>query len=199
MKYFHLWHGFPPEQPEWGRPWNVEFDPPDVESMVKLRKGKELNDWNPRTQGKCPDASFSVDFTVASGRSWPIFSPRMKRVMESICPGDIQYLPFCLVNDPGKPKIANRTMYLGNVTTIVDCIDRVRTKVRNDDWTPRPNGTIQVRYPIWLKRSAMSGRRFFRVNGYFTPMIVREDIKEQIEAGDFRGVVFVREMPVSDD
>ncbi len=197
MKYYRLWHGYPPKEEHWGRDWTIKFDPPDVECVVKLKKGNEVTDWNPRTAGRCPDASFVVDFTAASGRTWPIMSSRMKRLVEEICPGDIQYLRFRLVNDPGKPRIAARTMYLGNVLTIVDCIDRNRTKVSNDDWTPRPNGQLEVRGPIWMKRSAIADKRFFRI--YFPPMLVREDVKELIDAEGFRGVAFVEEMPVSDD
>ncbi|TWT36827.1 hypothetical protein KOR34_17720 [Posidoniimonas corsicana] len=198
MKYYYLWHGYPPKQAHWGREWRVKFEPPDVEGMVKLRGPKELGDWNRQTEGRCPDASFVVDFTVASGRSWPIFSARMKQFVEGLVPGDLQYLPFRLVNDPDKPKIPARTMYLGNVLTVVDCIDRQRTKVRNDDWTPRPNGMFEVRGPVWLRRSLIADERLFVIGGTPT-MVLREDVKELIEAEGFRGVVIVQEMPVTDD
>lgn len=182
----------------WGRDWIFKFDPPDVEGMVKLKKGNELVGWNSRTEGRCPDASFVVDFTTASGRTWPIFSARMKRFVEGLIPGDLQYLPFRLVNDPDKPKIPARTMYLGNVLKVVDCMDRQRTNVRNDDWTPRPNGMFEVRGPVWLRRSLIEDERFFVIDGTPT-MVVREDAKELIEAEGFRGVAWVQEMLVSDD
>jgi hypothetical protein len=197
MKFYFLWEYRQPTST--GAPFHLEFHR-DVTNRLRTHpRGELVHDWNVATVAVCNEVPFTTDFVIVSGVYWPAVSERLKCLFEDRYPNCVQFLPFTLVAASNECPIEGANMYLGNVLSVVDCIDRRRTKVRNDDWAPRPNGTYQVRRPIWLKRSKVLAHPLFLIEGVATEIIARQDLCDEIQAGGFLGCYAVEEMPVSDD
>jgi len=69
----------------------------------------------------------------------------------------------------------------------IDCLDRKRTKVRNN-WEPINDwGDFGVRRPVTLKRVLIGDEMLFRIKGYSVCIVIRSDLFEAMEQAGFQG------------
>jgi len=131
----------------------------------------------------CPDPPV-FDFGLADN-AWPVFSPQMRRLMEAIAPGLIQFLPFRFQRPDGTGQVTSYCV--GQLLRRVDCLDRTRTKVRNN-WQPVNSwGDLGIYRPIVVSRRLIGEERLFRIQGKCGSIVIREDIKDAIENAGFKG------------
>jgi len=134
----------------------------------------------------CPNTPV-FDFGLA-GPAWPVFSPRMRRLMEGLAPGLIQFLPFRFQRPDGTGQITGYCV--GQILNLVDCLDRVKTKVRKS-WDPINDfGDFDTYRPLVVSRSLIGDERLFRIKGKCGSIVIREDLKKAIEDGGFKGQRF---------
>lgn len=175
---------------EWlGQPESVDVDfPEDHFHGWWFREGRPVSQWDGNMQAVYHgEESVLFDFGIADN-SWPVFSQRMRRFLEKRAPGLIQFLPFKLLLENNGTEVT--TFSLGQVLVLLDCLDRVQTKVRNK-WQPINNwGDFGTVPPIVLMEELIGDSQLFRIKGHCTWIIVREDLKEAIEQAGFLGQRF---------
>jgi len=92
-------------------------------------KGTPVPDWDPRQIAVYGPGEFRErDYfdTSPHGRPFPLFSPRFQSAIEERFPRELQFLPLRLLKPNGTGEV--RGYALGNVLTLLDCLDRERTK-----------------------------------------------------------------------
>jgi hypothetical protein len=120
--------------------------------------------------------------------AWPIFSPRMRTFVESIAPRLIQFLPFRFQRPDGTGQVADYCV--GQILKLVDCLDRAKTKVRNN-WQPINDwGDFATYRPLVVSRVLIGEERLFRIKGKCGSIVIREDLKDAIENAGFKGQRF---------
>ena len=112
---------------------------------------------------------------------WPVFSPRMQSLIEDKAPGLVEFLPFRFQRPDGTGQVTGYCV--GQILKLVDCLDRSRTKVR-DNWEPLNSwGDFGTLRPFFLTRSLIGNEMLFRIKGKCGSIIIREDLKSIIENG----------------
>jgi hypothetical protein len=122
--------------------------------------------------------------------SWPVFSPRMRKVMEEYAPGLIQFLPFRFQRPDGSGQVTGYCV--GQILRLIDCFDRTRTKVRKN-WDPiNAFGDFDTYWPsdVVLSSTPIGEERLFRVRGNSDSIVIREDLKTAIQRTGFEGQRF---------
>ena len=175
---------------EWlGEPDAVEIGFPDRQfNGFWMVEGEPVIGWNEYMIAVylCADTPV-FDFGLGVD-GWPLFSPRMRNLMEDIAPGLIQYLPFRFQRPDGTGQVVG--YYVGQMLRLVDCLDRVRTKVGNG-WEPINNfGDFGTYRPFFISRHLTSDERLFRIRGNSQSIVIRQDLKQAIEEAGFRGQRF---------
>jgi hypothetical protein len=191
LKYYR-WQGIAPRLPNGDCCWTIDF-PLDYFRPLP-DSGRRVTKWNPKLIGVYPEAPATVDFCDGGTRIYPIFSLRLRRFFESQYPKVIQFLPFRLERDDGKFPMTGYA--LGNYLKVIECVDRRRTKVAENDWTPMDSGAYRIRGPVILNGSAIRGAVCFRVRGYPGCIVVDSSLHERLEQGGFVGCRF-EELQVS--
>jgi hypothetical protein len=120
--------------------------------------------------------------------AWPVFSTEMRSLMEDIALGLIQFLPFRFQRPDGSGQVTG--YFVGQILRRVDCLDRERTKVRNN-WAPINNwGDYGTYRPIVLSRSLIGEEKLFRIQGMCGSIVISEDLKDTIEGAGFNSQRF---------
>jgi len=129
-----------------------------------------------------------AELMVRSIPPWPIFSPAMHRLMDGLVPGLIQFLPFRFQRPDGTGQVAGH--FVGQILCIVDCLDRAKTKVRSN-WNPINEwGDFNTYRPLVVSRTLIGDKRLFRIKGNCLSIVIREDLKDEIEHAGFTGQRF---------
>lgn len=175
MKYFEWW----------GELDSVEIGFPDRQfNGFWMVEGSPVIGWNEYMIAVylCPDTPvFHFGLAVDA---WPVFSPGMRSLMETLVPGLIQFLPFRFQRPDGTGQVTGYCV--GQILRLVDCLDRSRTKVRNN-WEPINNlGDFGTLRPIVLSHSLMGNEMLFRIKGMCGSIVIREDLKNAIEDAGFK-------------
>ena len=170
-----------------GSPWFISFGNQASVRGFWFVEGIQIPDWDENElKGSCPNGkNLSRDFMLAEN-GWPLFSSKLRSLIQDSFPNIIQFLPFkyASLNTPVQ------RMYIGQLLVLVDGIDRENTKVDDDDWTPRANGTFRVQHPIVLKSRVVCDFPIMHVIGNPRPIYVRDDLKRLIEESDCSGARF---------
>jgi hypothetical protein len=109
---------------------------------------------------------------------WTIVSERLKEVLTSVAEGYVQFAPFEIRSHDGKD--VQDGYFAIRVVHRIECVDRTRTTVWNDDWKPKINGTFKLNDPVVYSLSAMEGYPILTTQERFG-FIVRDDVKEALE------------------
>ena len=136
----------------------------------------------------CPDAPV-FGFGLARN-AWPVYSPKMRKLMEQVVPGVAQFLPFRFQRPDGTGQVAGYCV--GQILKRIDCLDRNRTKVRQN-WEPINEwGDFATYWPsgVVLNRSLIGEETLFRIKGHCRSIVIREDLKHAIENEGFMGQRF---------
>jgi hypothetical protein len=174
-------------------PWFVDFVIDDDSKWAgeSFTSGESIEDWEGLI-GTCPDGPpCFVDFML-SLNGWPLFSKRFSKLITDHFPGSVQFLPITVQTKT----FVNDDFAIGVILNLVDAVDRSHTKVDNDDWTPRLNGTYRVQYPIHLKLPNALRFPVFRVPESPIEIFIRNDFCEMIEEHKITGVRFDRNVPL---
>jgi hypothetical protein len=162
---------------------DVDFPEDDYQGWWMV-EGRPVPNWDENLlatyHGESP---IEFDFGIADN-SWVVFSSRMRRLLETTVPGLVQFLPFrLLVEDTGREV---NSYCVGQILTLIDCLDRRRTRVRNN-WKPINNwGDFGVYPPTVLNKALIGNANLFRIKGQCHSIVAREDLKEAIEQAGFK-------------
>jgi hypothetical protein len=191
MDYF-IWTGDCSADPNL-RHWHVQFPIWTMEEWT-MCEGKPVENWREDLIAQYPPYGAPTDFPIVLS-DWHVFSARLRGLIETEQPGDVQYLQFDL-----RSSLRNGTQITGysvaNHLVLLDCIDRERSESYSN-WVPvNPIGDVGVEEPV-LSRSRIGNHRLFRVKGESGTVVIRDDLKRRIENAGMTGCVFER-IPLSD-
>lgn len=163
-------------------PWFIDFGIEHEWATENFTCGNRILNWH-GLEGTCSDGlDLSLDFML-SLNGWPLFSKKFQDLLDNHFPGSVQFLPVSF----GSHFFRNNDTAIGQILHLVDAVDRNHTNVDNDDWTPRPNGTYRVHYPIHLRKSEALKFPIFRVPEAPVGIYIRNDLFELIQENQITG------------
>jgi len=161
-----------------------------------LTNGKFVENWHQDTVGFYKGNPQLIDFPITA-YDIPIVSMRLKIFLESLGVESIQYLPICLKNSNGKISELNN-YFIANILRVVDAINRKHsvyqtwTKKNLMFWEKREwmLGTFRDVKKAVLNFDLVKQERLFRIKGWSGLIVIREDVKREIENANITGFVF---------
>jgi hypothetical protein len=160
-----------------------------------LLAGRYIEDWNPNTIAFYEDDLEHTDFPFTDN-DLPVYSPRLKRLMETLKIEGIQYLPLQIKHKHSDTWVHG--YHIANYLYTVDCLNRehsicqIWTKENLLFWEKRPwlLGTFRDVSKAVLDSTQIGNKRLFRLWGWRRMVLVREDVKEAIEDARITGCRF---------
>lgn len=156
-----------------------------------FERGTVIANWDPTIEveidcGKhapnvCPDIyNAATDFIV---------SDRCRKVIESVAPGQAQFLGF--VPKPKKCEITNSPLWIMNMLRLPDCIDMALSKAKPpvDQYDTYNWGTIN---PIVDPRRIPHDDMIFRLKHHSVVTLVRTELRDAIRGAGLTGGGFHR-------
>ena len=196
MKYFRLTqNGFPTldsgNYP--GFYLRIEFG--NSYKEWELMIGQVIRNWNPSTCAYFEKEADHVDFPFTEN-DIHVYSPKFKHLMQKLIRYEIQFLPLQIVFRPTKMSIGK--YYLANYLKVIDCIDRENskyelwTKENLLFWEKREYllGSFSYIDHLVLDSKKITDAKIFRPWGWKMAVIVREDLKDEIENAKITGCIF---------
>jgi len=170
-----------------GKVWLIRLPDPQFDGVWLGSDCEPIENWDSRNCGKFPGREFiHVDYQPCEV---PIMSDRLRSCVESVAPGEAQFLPLSLVSDQDG-SVVMRGYFVGHILNCLACIDQERTQVANGDWTRMSSGNYEIRGPMTLRRHAVENYKIFRADGSRVQVFVREDVKIAIEEHSLTGSRF---------
>lgn len=123
---------------------------------------------------------------VPNSLGYTMMSERFKALISGRSKSKIEWLRFTLLNH--KKRVASDKMWVANVLTIVDCVDRERTVGR--PYPARPEW-YSATSELFIRPEKVDAKLdLFRLGEMPRRIIVRDDLKTEIETAGMTGVVF---------
>ena len=183
MKYYRLSELPEPEEPREG--WTLDF--PTILPEWPLAEPQPVDWWNERIFVHYQHNGPHTDYPHVLGE-WNVCSLRLRALLEHLAPGAIQFLPIRIRSIHGTGEVEGYAV--ANFLQLLDCLDRERTKLGDDDWEPFNHlGDVDIEHPV-LSRAPIGDARVFRVLGDSILVAIREDVKEAIQREGMTGCVF---------
>ncbi len=116
-------------------------------------------------------------------------SPRVKAAWERKLAEKVEYLPFRIINHKGDE--LDDTYFVVNLLGSVDCMDAKRTE---GDLNPlrEDEGWYSYFWELHLDSKKLpADRKVFRLGTSPRLVLVHRSLKEEIEAAEYRGAIFV--------
>jgi hypothetical protein len=158
----------------------------------------ELSEGISRADGFPPDAayrmnpSFPRDVVVPDavqsrgGGGIPIVSPRLRELIESFYPPDIEYLSITIYDHKGR--VASDEHAIANSYHVVDCLDHDAMGIV---WNPLDPMAIMTCERVALDPDALDGTpALFRAKNLEKRVLVRRDLADAIGEAGMSGVYF---------
>ena len=175
-----------------GAPWLLKMDLWEVNG-VWLGDCERIEGWDDSTVATYSGPDFvHVDFQSAHH---PIVSDGLRKFFEDRhLP--VQFLPIQLQREDGTGRIKGYSV--AQFLDAVECLDQEKTVVRGGKWKKRRNGNYDLPYlnDLWLDRRMVAEHEIFRIDGCSIKLVIREDLKNEIEGSQFTGCAF-QEMQIS--
>jgi hypothetical protein len=200
MRYFR-WDPFSgADEEESESVWSLSTGLNNIQEW-DLRLGKYIEDWDINTTAYYYDEEIEYsDYPFADGLL-PVYSTRLKSLLEDLGIEGIQYLPLRIKRQDGAKEVDG--YYIANYLNVIDCLDRERSvyQVWTKDnllfWEKRPQrlGTFRDVTKAVIDSKKISDAPIFRLWGWEMMVVVREDVKRAIEEAGITGCMF-REIEV---
>jgi hypothetical protein len=166
-----------------------------------LMAGKHISNWDTNTIAIYDEELEYTDYPFTSD-SLPVYSSRLKSLMEELGIEGIQYLPLKIGRRDGVINVNG--YHIANYLRVIDCLDRERsvyqvwTKENLLFWEKRPYmlGTFRDVKKAVINSEKIGNVPIFRLWGWELMVIVREDVKQAVEEAGIIGCVF-REIEVA--
>jgi hypothetical protein len=199
MRYFRWVPYSGADEDESESVWSLSIQLKNIQEW-DLMLGKYIEGWDTNTTAVYDEDIEYTDFPIATGLL-PVYSTRLKLLMENLGLEDIQYLPLRIRRRDGGKEVDG--YYIANYLNVIDCLDRERSvyQVWTKDnllfWEKRPFmlGTFRDVTKAVIDSKKPGDTPIFRLWGWEMMVVVREDVKLAIERAGITGCVF-REIEV---
>jgi hypothetical protein len=178
--------------------WDLSIQLSNI-SEWELMAGKYIERWDTNTIAYYNEEVEYTDFPFTG--LLPVYSTKLKSLMENLGIKDIQYLPLKIKRRDGAKEVDG--YYIANYLKVVDCLDREQSEYQiwtKDNllfWEKRPNmlGTFRDITKAVIDVNKISNVPIFRLWGLKMMVIIRGDIKQALEEAGITGCIF-REIEV---
>jgi hypothetical protein len=167
----------------------------EQKTIWKLIEGSLVEGWNSNTVAYFSDDVSYIDypFTVPE---LPVYSAQLKGIVKNYIGEDVQFLPIKVIEKQSGRELTGYSV--ANYLRIIDCLDRdfstyqLWTKENLLYWEKRPQilGKFRDVKKAAIKASKVDDAPLFRLWGWETMIIIREDIKTRIEQANIKGCLF---------
>ncbi|HUQ84058.1 MAG TPA: DUF1629 domain-containing protein [Gemmatimonadaceae bacterium] len=123
---------------------------------------------------------------VPNSLGYTMMSERLKTLIAGRSTAKIEWLRFTLLNH--KKRVASDRMWVANVLTIVDCVDREKTV--GEPYPARPEWYISTKRLSIRPEKVDAALDLFRLGEMPRRIIVRDDLKAAIEREQATGAAF---------
>jgi hypothetical protein len=162
-----------------------------------LMSGEYINDWDASITAFYDKELDYSDYPFGPGLI-PVYSSRLRLLMEDLKVNEIQYLPIKIKQRDGKKEVFGYT--IANYLKIIDCLNReksvyqVWTKDNLLFWEKRPYmlGTFRDVTKTVLDKGKIGDAKIFRLWGWKMMVVLREDVKQAIEGAGITGCDFYK-------
>lgn len=160
-----------------------------------INSSQKLESWNANPTAVFEGSFIHSDFPFTA-YDIPVFSQKLKSLIEKIAPGSVQYLALDIFNESTKSHLSG--YYIANYLHNIDCLDRslskyeVWTKDNLLFWEDRPQmlNTFRDIKKIVLNSKLIGESKLFRLWGWDVMVIANEDVKNSIELANITGCNF---------
>lgn len=171
----------------------------DMESLShdkwNFMSGHYIENWDPSQAVFYDNKAVHNDFPFTSN-DIHVYSTKLRKLMEDMKVKEIQYLPIRIEHKDSHKEVGG--YQIANYLNVVDCLDRQRaeyqvwTKENLLYWDERPHllGTFRDISSAVLVAEKIADARMFRLWGFRSMVIVREDVKRTIEDEKITGCRF---------
>ncbi len=183
------------DEPETVQPWILKRLQLVGLKEWDLDAGRYIEDWSPNNTAYYEWEGEHEDLACTTF-NLHVYSPRLKRLMESLMVEGIQYLPLRIKHLHSDQEVHG--YHIANYLHVIDCLDRERS--RYEIWTeetllfpekvPWKIGKFRDVRKAVLERGRIGGVRVFRLWGWEMMVVVREDVKRAIEEAGLTGCQF---------
>jgi hypothetical protein len=178
--------------------WDLSIQLSNIREW-ELMAGKYIERWDTNTIAYYNEEVEYTDFPFTG--LLPVYSTKLKSLMENLGIKDIQYLPLKIKRRDGAKEVDG--YYIANYLKVVDCLDREQSEYQiwtKDNllfWEKRPNmlGTFRDITKAVIDVNKISNVPIFRLWGLKMMVIIRGDIKQALEEAGITGCIF-REIEV---
>jgi hypothetical protein len=119
--------------------------------------------------------------------SCAVVSAKLAAVLRARPVAKMEYLPVSIIDHKGK--VASKDYFILNPLELVDCIDRKKSKFREDDMVP---GDIEKIFNLVLDEKRIpKDRGVFRVKGFAEMTLASRDLADELTAAKFVGLRWV--------
>jgi hypothetical protein len=159
-----------------------------------FKSGKEITDWPESIVFRATEVRYdgTPDDALQNSFMIPVFSQKLKEIMERGLVRRIQYLP---VNVQGVYGNAFPGFYIANILSVIEAFDYGNSQysIFPDDF-PNPNvrGRIAGVRKFVLRSSELSGDEIFRLAEYKRRFFVNETVKNLFTDNKFSGYSFIQ-------
>ena len=168
--------------------------PPELDDEAfRFDSGVPLKDWVPVNapypmSPQWPDRRALYDFQ-SNTLSLLIVSRRCRDVLESGHHANIEFLPITLLDHRGK--VANSSYFIANLQGAVDCMDLERSLFSPEPLEPSTFGSCSR---LVLRDDRIpEDVELFRLSNGPTTYILKQSLKERLEAAGIQGSSFIPE------
>ncbi len=116
----------------------------------------------------------------------PLGGATLVQLLRRTCPEDVQILPV-------RVDSSDQETWVLNITRVKDCIDESRSVIRRlpEHSSQRPLRSYIAVEPLTIDPRRASGAHVLRVQGWLSPVVVSEHLKDEITGAAMRGVRFL--------
>ncbi|MCY1031609.1 hypothetical protein OV207_09110 [Corallococcus sp. BB11-1] len=150
-----------------------------------IRMGSEYPDGLPFRMAK-QEPGLKIADVIANAVNYFMVSKRMKEFLARHSGADIEFLRFVLLNHRGR--VASEDCYLANVIGTQDCVDMDRSDGDRD--ALKPDRFMYLRRLVLKEDGLDSSAKLFRTATAPRLMIVRKDLKAQVEQEGITGITW---------
>ena len=180
--------------------WNVDKQVPHACVLKKfvgfsadntLRHGVPLENKFPRGVAFHMSPDFPTNLLLTDNLrntdSCAVVSAKLAAALRARPVAKMEYLPVSIIDH--KRKVASKDYFILNPLELVDCVDRKKSKLREDDMVP---GDIERIFDLVLDEKRIpKDRDVFRVKGFAQMTLASCELADELTAAKFVGLRWV--------
>jgi hypothetical protein len=182
--------------------WDNTVDDPYVSDSEDLKgvddwdltSGQHISNWSSEAWIRCTNSDYDgdPDDVLANHLGVPIYSSRLRRVLDAAGIAGIQYLPIQVLHKDGSEILGYQVANILNKVPALDLEKSAYTRYGDDHFIPERRGQLFTVRKAVLKRDALSGYDIIRLEEWPVYEAASERFKQAFEEARCTGYSFTK-------